>query len=388
MVRVARAPLALFVAAFVVFAMVAGPPALARSGFSPRRFAAISVDAESGKVLYARNADARRYPASLTKVMTLYIAFDEIRAGKLSLDDEIVMSRHAAAQAPTKLGLPAGRRLKVRDAINIIVVQSANDLAVALAEKIAGSETAFARRMNAKARALGMTHTHFANASGLPNPHNVSTARDLSILARAFLRNHPAEYAVFDQDHAVFRGRVIHGHNRLLDRPGIDGIKTGYTRASGFNLMTSGERDGRRVVAVVLGGNTASVRDAFMRQLMRTSFAKVETSHAHRTEVAQVDDEARETETASAQTGRDGDEGDWWVQVGAFSTRDRAVARLAEVRKQHPDEFAEAAQDIDRPNALYQARFAADSEADARAGCAALQSAGESCIWFASSGAD
>jgi D-alanyl-D-alanine carboxypeptidase (penicillin-binding protein 5/6) len=296
MVRVLRAPLALFVAALALFAMVAGPPAFARSGFSPRRFAAITVDAESGKVLYARNPDARRYPASLTKVMTLYIAFDEIHAGRLSLDDQIVMSRHAAAQAPTKLGLPAGRRLKVRDAINIIVVESANDLAVALAEKIAGSEAAFARRMTEKARALGMEHTHFANASGLPNPNNVSTARDLSILARAFLRNHPDDYAVFDQDRAVFRGRVIHGHNRLLDRPGIDGIKTGYTRASGFNLMTSGERDGRRVVAVVLGGNTARVRDAFMRQLMHTSFAKVATPPERRTEVAEAETAAPEPE--------------------------------------------------------------------------------------------
>jgi D-alanyl-D-alanine carboxypeptidase (penicillin-binding protein 5/6) len=258
-----------------LFAAAFASPGLAAShakAHASGRFAAISIDADSGRVLYARHADARRYPASLTKVMTLYLAFDALDAGKLHLNDRIVMSPHAAAQAPTRLGLAAGRSLTVREALNVIVVKSANDVAVALAERLAGSEGAFVKRMNRKARALGMTHTHFANASGLPNPHNVSTARDLARLGQALIHRHPEQYDLFDKEQATFRGRVIPGHNHLLSHRGIDGIKTGYTRASGYNLLSSGERHGRRVIAVVLGGRTARSRDAFMGQLLETSF--------------------------------------------------------------------------------------------------------------------
>jgi D-alanyl-D-alanine carboxypeptidase (penicillin-binding protein 5/6) len=293
-----------------LFAAAVGSPALAASharGQADGRFAAIAIDADSGRVLYARSADARRYPASLTKVMTLYLAFDALDAGKLHLSDRIVMSPHAAAQAPTRLGLAAGRSLTVKEALDVIVVKSANDVAVALAERLAGSEGAFVKRMNRKARQLGMTHTHFANASGLPNPHNVSTARDLARLGQALIRRHPERYDLFDKEQATFRGRVIPGHNHLLSHRGIDGIKTGYTRASGYNLLSSGERHGRRVVAVVLGGRTARSRDAYMGQLLETSFDDaVRLAHHRSTKRGPKLDRAHTTETVASAEERAG----------------------------------------------------------------------------------
>lgn len=245
----------------------------AAGDFDPRKFAAIALDASSGEVLYAQDPDAARYPASLTKVMTLYLAFDALDRGDLKLTDTVVMSPRAASRPPSKLGLAAGRTLTVQEAIDVLVVKSANDVATALAERLAGTEAAFAARMTARAKALGMTHTHLSNASGLPAADHISTARDLAILARAFLRDHPQDYRVFDQQQTRFRGRLIPGHNALLARPGIDGFKTGFTNASGFNLLTSGARDGHRVIAVVLGGRTAGGRDQFMRRLMRASFS-------------------------------------------------------------------------------------------------------------------
>jgi D-alanyl-D-alanine carboxypeptidase (penicillin-binding protein 5/6) len=254
--------------------LAVGPSAAHAAGdFDPRKFATIVLDASSGEVLFAQDQDAERYPASLTKVMTLYLTFDAIERGDLRLTDTVTMSPRAASRPPSKLGLPAGRSLTVQEAIDVLVVKSANDVATALAERLAGTEARFAAKMTARARDLGMTHTHFTNASGLPDSDHVSTARDLAILARAFLRDHPQDYRVFDQQQTRFRGRVIPGHNALLARPGIDGFKTGFTNASGFNLLTSGARDGHRVIAVVLGGRTAGARDQFMRRLMRASFA-------------------------------------------------------------------------------------------------------------------
>jgi D-alanyl-D-alanine carboxypeptidase (penicillin-binding protein 5/6) len=276
-----RLAAALLAAVLVLAAPLA---AQARGGAEGSKFAAIAIDANTGRVLYANHADARRFPASLTKVMTLYLAFDALDRGRLRPGDRIVMSRHAAAQAPVKLGLPPGRSLTVEEALDIIVVRSDNDVAVALAERLAGDERTFVRRMNRKARALGMRHTHFANASGLPDPNNVTTARDLALLARALIRNHPARYDLFDKEQAAFRGRTLRGHNRLLSRRGVDGIKTGYTRASGYNLMTSGVRNGRRVIAVVLGGRTAASRDAYMGDLLKTSFQALAPAGRHTAE--------------------------------------------------------------------------------------------------------
>lgn len=271
-------PLQSLLAALLVWLLLAG--AAAAATFAPGKFAAIVVDEASGEVLYARQADAQRYPASLTKVMTLYLAFEALERGDLKLDDKIVMSPRAAARPPSKLGLAAGERLTVQEALEILVVKSANDVATALAEEIAGTESAFARRMTAKARELGMTRTRFANASGLPQPQNVSTARDMAILAHAILRDHPERYRLFSLRQTNFRGRLIRGHNALLRSPGVDGLKTGFINASGFNLLTSGVKDGRRLVAVVLGGPTARARDEFMRQLLNASFTSLSVKYA------------------------------------------------------------------------------------------------------------
>ncbi|MEZ5764171.1 MAG: SPOR domain-containing protein [Xanthobacteraceae bacterium] len=230
---------------------------------------AIIVDANSGSVLHANNPDAQRFPASLTKVMTLYLLFERLEAGKIRLDTMMPVSQNASEQAPTKLGLRAGDRLKVEDAIQGLVTRSANDASVVIAEALAGDEEEFARLMTSKARALGMTRTVYRNPNGLPNPGQVTTARDQALLGRAIQDRFPRYYRYFATNSFIYRGKAIRNHNRLLGRvEGVDGIKTGYTRASGFNLITSIKRGNRYLVGVVLGGRSAGSRDATMRNLL------------------------------------------------------------------------------------------------------------------------
>lgn len=232
-------------------------------------YASIVVDANSGKTLEATNADSSRYPASLTKVMTLYLLFERLEAGRLKLDSEMNVSEYAAKQAPTKLGLREGSTLMVEDAIKGLVTKSANDASVVIAEAIGGSEEQFARMMTQRARSLGMTKTVYRNASGLPDMEQVTTARDQALLGRAIQERFPKYYAYFSTSSFRFRGKVIRGHNRLLGRvDGVDGIKTGYTRASGFNLLSSIKRGNRHLVAVVLGGRSSGTRDTAMRGLL------------------------------------------------------------------------------------------------------------------------
>jgi len=261
------------VAAFSLVA-VAGQNADARrrkasgSNYSPA-YAAIVVDANSGTVLHASNPDALRHPASLTKIMTLYMLFERLDAGKLKLDTPLKVSAHAEDQAPTKLDLEDGETILVEEAIKGMVTRSANDAAVVVAEALAESEEEFARLMTRKAHALGMSKTVYRNASGLPNDAQVTTARDQAILGRAIQERFPTYYKYFQTKSFVFRGHTIGNHNRLLGRvEGVDGIKTGFTNASGFNLVTSLRRDKRHVVAVVLGGSSAGSRDSRMRELL------------------------------------------------------------------------------------------------------------------------
>ncbi|NJL07531.1 MAG: D-alanyl-D-alanine carboxypeptidase [Methylacidiphilales bacterium] len=222
-------------------------------------YAAIVVDANTGKVLHESEPDALRHPASVTKVMTLYMLFEQLEAGRLKLDSQLPVSPRAAAQDPTKLGLRPGSTIEVEDAIRALVTKSANDAAVVIAEAIGGDEASFAAMMTRKARALGMSRTTFRNASGLPNPDQVTTARDLSLLGRAIQERFPRYYRYFSTRQFAWRGNSIANHNKLLGRvEGVDGIKTGYTRASGFNLLTSAKRGGRHVVGVVLGGRTGA----------------------------------------------------------------------------------------------------------------------------------
>lgn len=254
--------------------------------------AEIVIDANSGRVLHEMNANEPRHPASLTKVMTLYLLFEQLESGRISLSSEIPISAHAAAQAPSKLGLRPGSEIEVEDAIKAIVTKSANDIAVAVAEKVGGTESGFAEMMTRKAHALGMTHTHYANASGLPNPEQITTARDLAILGRAIQDRFPKYYRYFSTRTFNFAGQSMRNHNHLLGRvEGMDGIKTGYTVASGFNLLTSVRREGRHIVSVVLGGVTARARDQRMAALIED---KIDDGATRRTAVAlagQDDDE-------------------------------------------------------------------------------------------------
>ena len=232
-------------------------------------YSSIVVDANSGAVLEAVNPDASRHPASLTKVMTLYLLFERLDAGRIRLDTPLRVSEHASDQDPTKLGLKPGQTITVENAIKGIVTRSANDAAVVIAENLGGSEPAFAKLMTEKARALGMAHTTYVNASGLPDDDQVTTARDQVLLGRAIQDRFPRYYKFFSTQEFEFHGTTIRGPNHLLSEvPGVDGIKTGFTLASGFNLLTSLHRDGRFLVAAVLGGPSASERDARMRELL------------------------------------------------------------------------------------------------------------------------
>lgn len=242
--------------------------------FGQPRYAAIVIDANSGEVLYERNADSPRYPASITKLMTLYLTFEALQAGKISLSDRVVISPHAANQAPTRLGLRPGDSITVDEAIRAMTVKSANDIAVAMAEKLGGSEGKFAALMTLRAQELGMRNTQYVDASGLPDTRQISTARDIAVLSRALMRDFPQYYPYFSLRGFEFRGRYIPGHDHLLGSvPGVDGLKTGYTAASGFNLASSAVRDGRRLIGVVLGGSSVAARDQHMEDLLNTSFS-------------------------------------------------------------------------------------------------------------------
>ena len=241
--------------------------------FSQPRYAAYVIDANTGEVLYEKNADSPRYPASITKLMTLYLAFEALQAGKLSLSDRVNVSSHAASAAPTRLGVRAGDSVSVDEAIRAMTVKSANDMAVAMAERIGGSEGKFAALMTLRAQELGMNNTQYVNASGLPDSRQISTAHDIAILSRALMRDFPQYYPYFSLRSFEFRGRTVPGHDHLLGAvPGVDGLKTGYTAASGFNLATSADRDGTRVIGVVLGGSSVAARDQHMEDLINTSF--------------------------------------------------------------------------------------------------------------------
>ncbi|UGY15049.1 D-alanyl-D-alanine carboxypeptidase [Bradyrhizobium septentrionale] len=281
----------------------------ARESYSPQ-FATIIVDGNTGSVLTSNSPDGLRHPASLTKIMTLYLLFERLDSGKMKLDTEMPVSEHASEQDPTKLGLRPGQTIKVEDAIKGLVTRSANDAAVVIAEAIGGSEEDFARMMTRKARALGMSRTTYRNASGLPNDEQNTTARDQSTLGRAIQDRFPRYYRYFSTTAFNFRGHTITGHNRLLGSvEGVDGIKTGYTRASGFNLVTSIHRGNRFLVGVVLGGRSGGSRDAIMRNLLaenigkgattRTAAAITERNPADaNVEVADADDARASAETA------------------------------------------------------------------------------------------
>ncbi|MBN8608861.1 MAG: D-alanyl-D-alanine carboxypeptidase [Caulobacterales bacterium] len=256
-----------------VFALGLAAPASAQD-----RYAAIVMDARTNEVLLEDQANEARYPASLTKMMTLYMVFEALERGEITLDTRWTASRNAARQPPSRLGLACSRRrgcdsITVEQAINALVVQSANDVAVLVAERLGGTEARFSANMSARARELGMTETRFANASGLPDTRHRTTARDMARLGQALWQDFPQYYHYFQTPNFSWRRTSGRNHNRLLGQvEGVDGIKTGYTRASGFNLVTMAERSGRRVIVVVMGGESASARDAQVAYLVEGAY--------------------------------------------------------------------------------------------------------------------
>ncbi len=241
------------------------PPA----NFEPSKYAAVVIDANTGQMLYGVNATDRRYPASLTKMMTLYLLFEAMDQGRVTRETQIPVSPHAAAMPPTKLHFRPGETIDIDSAIRAMVTKSANDVAVAVGEYLGGTETRFAGLMNEKARQLGMLNTVFQNASGLPEPAQHTTAYDMARLGLALRQRFPQYYYYFSIESFAFRGKLIRGHNKVLDTvPGADGIKTGYIRASGFNIVTSVSRDGRKLLVVVMGGKTAKERNERVAELV------------------------------------------------------------------------------------------------------------------------
>jgi D-alanyl-D-alanine carboxypeptidase len=314
---------------------------------------AIVVDGNSGNLLYSAKSDELRHPASLTKIMTLYLLFERMEAGEFKLNSQLSVSQHASVQAPSKLGLRPGQTITVEDAIRAMVTKSANDVAVVVAEAIGGSEGEFANMMTKKARALGMGHTVYRNASGLPSDEQVTTAREQAMLGRAIQEQFPRQYRYFSTPSFTYHGQEMRNHNNLLGHvEGVDGIKTGYTQASGFNLVTSVHRNNRYIVAVVLGGASAGERDARMRALIETHIALASTNHTA-TAIAQAVGAKTEKRTAEAKA----------VAPSGENTPAYAVASLAPQAAWPELKFVPAAPAADVPTTVTAAEMAAAASA-------------------------
>lgn len=362
-------------------------------------YAGLVIDANTGRVLYARDADAARYPASLTKMMTLYVLFDFLRDRRLDLHTRFVVTPNAASQAPSKLGLQPGDTIMVVDAIRALVTKSANDVAVVVAENIGGTEENFARMMTATARRIGMSKTVFRNASGLPDDRQVTTARDMALLARRLMQDFPQYYDFFSTKYFSYSGRRYKNHNKLLfNYEGTDGIKTGYTRASGFNLVASVRRNSKHLIGVVMGGKTGSQRDAQMRKLLDNAFPNAvamtirDVPFPSRNPLATPEPAATAAVAAAVPAmpqSNQIEEGDaalagFHVQVGAYFNQQDAERRLADVaasaksilQGRQPITLAHGSGE----RSLYRARFSGFSEEDARTACHQLKSLDIPCI--------
>jgi D-alanyl-D-alanine carboxypeptidase len=378
-------------------------------------YAAIVVDARDGTVIESVNADTPNYPASLTKMMTLYLAFAALESGRFAIDQMLPVSQHAASRAPSRLGLKRGQKLSVRDAILGLITKSANDAAVVIAEALAGSEVEFARLMTEKAGELGMSQTTFRNASGLPHRGQLTTARDMATLGRALIAHFPQHYRHFSTVNFRYNGRTYRNHNRLLTAyEGTDGIKTGYIHAVGYNLVASALRGDRRLVGVVLGGRTGRQRDRQMAEMFDRSFgglsepvvaggaplpiAKPTTfpppepaaSQALAAPaIAKAPPAIRGTATPAAVAAAApvlappafnrealGEGAEWSVQVGAFSRYAQAHLAVSRATRALPELLSNPVsiqRDEASRNNLYRARIVGMTETDARKSCRSLR---------------
>lgn len=394
------------------------------------RYAALVIDGHTGRTVYSRNADRPRYPASLTKVMTLYLLFEELKTGRLNLNTRMVVSARAASQPPSKLGLEPGTTLTVDQALRALVTKSANDAAVVIAEHISGSEYRFAQRMTTRARSLGMRRTRFMNASGLPNSRQLTTARDMATLARRVQEDFPNYYGYFAITEFRFNGRRYTNHNNLVGRyAGTTGLKTGYTRASGFNLTTTVERDGKYLIGVVLGGRTARSRDDHMVSILDRAWGSAvarldlgprfastplprlrpgrETTptlllasnsrlpapppqgdaNATSNRPAEVRVAAIESlrSTTYPTEGHAFDSNSWVVQVGAYAEPSLAVERIREAVNAAPMQLANAVPitvpvSSNNNQTLYRSRFGNLTKTTAQNACVQLARVNISCI--------
>lgn len=401
---------------------------------SEPKYAAIVVDANTGEVLYAKRADSPRYPASITKVMTMYLVMEAMAEGRVKPTDMVTISARAASQPPTKLGVAAGDQVSVDDALKALATRSANDMAVALAEHIAGTEQRFAALMTLRGQELGMSNTRFVNASGLPDSRQISSARDIAIMSRAVMRDFPQYYGYFGIKSFYFRGRLITSHNRLMGQfAGMDGLKTGYINASGFNLAASAVRDGRRLIAVVLGGRSTVTRDDHVEDLMLTGFDVLKRRSLGETiTVAQsmfepvIEGPVIRPPTAMGDAGEVGGlrvvltdgpapstpmtiqrsmapiadpvsrpapakkaapkkpRGQYVVQAGAFKSRDQARQQLKLIQKRFSASFAEAEADIGSAvGGYFRVRFEGMTADAARAACKTLKAKKQACMVIA-----
>jgi len=376
----------------------------------PKGNARIAVDAFTGEVLVARGSLSRWHPASLTKMMTLYMLFDALERGKTRLNAPIKISSRAARQPPSRLGIGRGGRILVRDAIQALAVKSANDIAVAVAEHLAGSEVQFARQMNRMAKRLGMSRTNFRNASGLHHSRQVTTARDMAILAVALMRDYPQYYRYFGQKRFRFGKRTYRNSNRMLGvYDGMDGIKTGYIFKAGFNLAASVERDGRRVVAVVMGANSSGQRTRIMSAVLKQAFAKLDRSRRARITaplpvrlkklpplprprpderrparvIVTADFDVPIPPAAPVELAEGSDSGDYRysVQVGAFRQADEATRMLMAVMADLPPGLGDPEFAVMRGGRLYRARLVGyANEADAAKTCLWLRRRNTDCL--------
>lgn len=382
---------------------------------TPKRYASIVIDADTHEIIHARQIDGQRYPASLTKVMTLYLTFDALNNGTLKINEPLTVSRNAARTPPYGLGVRAGQKITVEEAIQALIVRSANDVSVVLAERLAGSEAAFSVMMNEKALALNMHRTKFMTPHGLPHPEQTTTARDMAKLATAILTHHRRYYHYFGQTHFQWKGRNHRNTNSLLHwLAGVDGFKTGYTNASGYNLIISAERDGRRIVAVVLGGATGKSRDNHMRDLIERSFkvigvkplssrpqisvnsdtrtAKPDHKTASLTQAVSLRSRGQETVAVINGTnalkiaGRNYDYA-WRIQVGAFDTLSAAQEHLKALQVDGLNIDTASVIPVNRGGTvMFRARFNNLTASQATEACTALNQQNNPCLVIAPGG--
>ena len=405
--------LSAFLLVFTIIGLSSAPNA------AHAKYSAMIVEEATGKVLHARNADTLRHPASLTKIMTLYMTFEALREGRLTMNQNLTVSRRASRMPSSKLGLGRGEKIKVRDAIMALITKSANDVAVVVAEGIAGTEPKFAERMTAKARSIGMSRTTFRNASGLYHKTQKSTARDMATLAHRIRNDFPEYYGLFDTKTFTYRGRKHKNHNNLLGRyAGTDGIKTGYIGAAGFNLVASVKRHGVRLIGVVFGGRTSKTRDRKMMALLDQAFLGYEavairaprkpympqvggtqlasaaqanpflqrvnsalSIAAHAAEQPQAP--LRAPQQSAVQLASTAPMGDWSIQVGAFRSKSRArgAAETAQMKLGslvEPSMVAVVPTRGTRP--LYRARLAGLQKQTAYAACNSMKQRRLDCL--------